>query len=348
MKNNRLNNIELLRIITMIMVLILHFFNFGGFLAQYNDNNINSIIVWTFESLSFVAVNCYVLISGYFLINSQFKKEKLFRLIIEVLFYSIIIYILMIVTQQIEFSFLSFSKSIFPILLGNYWFITCYVVLYILSPFLNKFIKSLSKHDYKSLIILLTAIFSIWATVIPNSETINYGGSYSISWFICLYLIAGYLRLYFDFTKIKNNRYLAIYLLCSIINVITYFLIPENPYIKNDFLYNYYSISMLVASISLFIFFINIKIENKLINKTIASFSSTTFGIYLIHENPNIRSFLWGIFNNITLEISENVVKLILSVFIVPILLFVIFAIIDKVRDFIFNIIYKITKKEFK
>lgn len=199
----RENNLELLRIISMLMVVTLHLLNFGGLLWKYTTPSGNAALIWLMESLCYVAVNCYVLISGYFLVKSQFKIEKLIKLILEVVFYSVFIYLIMVVFKQIEFSFWGLCKSFLPVFFGKYWFVTCYIVLYILFPYLNKLIYSLSKKEYQKLILLLTLMFSLWAVIVPNSQTINYGGGYSISWFICLYLFAGYIRLHFD---IKNLR----------------------------------------------------------------------------------------------------------------------------------------------
>lgn len=332
MKIKRLNNIELLRIISMLMVLILHYLSFGGFLSKYNDFSVNSMIVWLFESLSFVAVNCYVLICGYFSVNSKFKSEKLIKLFLEVFFYSFLIYISLVLLGKIDFSISMFLKSVFPVALGNYWFITCYVVLYILSPFLNKLITNLSKEEYKRLIFIIILVFSLWATFIPNSQTINYGGSYSISWFVCLYLISGYIRLHIDLKSIKKSLCMYIYLFCSCINVFAF-------YTKGDFLYNYYSITMLIRAISLFIFFLKIEISNKYLAQAISFISPATFGIYLIHENPNIRKFLWNIFTVPIFKLPSWL--LILYVLFIPVLLFILFGIIDKLRDFIFSLFYR-------
>lgn len=340
MKTKRLNNVELLRILSMLMVLTLHYLSFGGFLPKYTTFSFSSMAIWFFESLSFVAVNCYVLISGYFLIKSKFKLEKLFQLCLEVLFYSIFIYAIMIIFGKVNFSISSFAKSFLPVFLGNYWFVTCYVMLYVLSPFINKLILNLSKEEYKKLIGIILLAFSVWATFIPNNHTINYGGSYSISWFICLYLISGYIRLHLDLDSVNKYICLGLYLFCSLINTVTYFLIPTTNYIRNDFLYNYYSITMVIGAVSLFLYFLKFKINSDILNKVISFVSPTTFGIYLIHENPNIRNFLWSTFNISALKISGGGV-LIINIIFTPILLFICFCLIDKLREVIFNLFYK-------
>lgn len=337
----RLSNIELLRIISMLMIIMLHLLSFGGMLSTYNTFSLRSFFIWFIESLCFVAVNCYVIISGYFLTDSNFKFKKLFNIWIEVLFYSLIIYFILLFTNKISLGYKDLLKSFFPILLRNYWFVTVYFILYILSPFINKLINSLDKKQYSYLILVIFIVFSLWSTIIPPSDTINYGGSYSISWFICLYLIAGYLKRFYSDKKIRKSICISIYFITSLLNVIAYFGIKKLniKFVLPDFLYNYYSVTVVIAAISLFIFFKNIKIKNNFLKGAINFFAPTTFAIYLIHENPNIRAILWENFYFIT---SQPFIKMVIITIITPILLFIVFSLIDKLRLIIFNIIKKV------
>lgn len=337
----RLSNIELLRIISMLMIITLHLLSFGGLLNTYNSFSARAVCVWLVESLCFVAVNCYVLISGYFLVDSNFKFKKLFNIWIEVLFYSLLIYVALLLTNKVNFGYKAFLKSLFPIILRNYWFVTVYMVLYILSPFLNKLIHSLNKQQYFYLILIILVLFSLWSTIIPPADTINYGGSYSISWFICLYLISGYLKLFYSNKQINKSLCILVYLIASIINVVAYFVIKalNINLILPDFLYNYYSITVLISAISLFLFFKNLSIKSKFIDRTINFFAPATFAIYLIHENPNIRGVLWENFYFVS---NEPFIKMLFLIIIIPILLFVLFAVMDKIRVVLFNFIRKI------
>lgn len=337
----RLSNIELLRIISMLMIIVLHLLSFGGLLGTYNSFSVRAVCVWLAESLCFVAVNCYVIISGYFLVDSTFKFKKLFNIWIEVLFYSLIVYLGLLLANKIQFGYKAFLQSLFPILLRNYWFVTVYFVLYILSPFINKLINCLNKKQYSYLILVVFMIFSLWSTIIPPSNTINYGGSYSISWFICLYLIAGYLRKYYSNKKIKKSICISIYFITSLLNIIAYFGIKalNIKLILPDFLYNYYSITVVIGAISLFLFFKSLEIKHKFIDKVINFLAPTTFAIYLIHENPNVRDILWEKFHFVS---NEPFAKMIFLIVVIPISLFVILSLVDKLRLILFKVIAKI------
>lgn len=296
---NRNNGIELLRIVSMLMIITLHYLGHGGILINVKLFSFNYILAWSLEALAFVSVNCYVLISGYFLVDSKFKIRKMLKIWIEVLFYSIFIYILMLLIDNKNINIKNIVMSILPVLSKSYWFATTYIALYCLFPFLNILIKSMSKRELQILLALLVFMFSIWPNLMPFSKTLESGGGVGIAWFICLYFISAYVRLYFNL-NIKKRIYLISYFICSLLivlsKVILEYLAERISVLSKGttIFYQYNSVLVLVSSISLFMFFINIRIESKDLNKIILKFSSTTFGVYLIHDNNFIRNILWS------------------------------------------------------
>ena len=159
-KSKRLANIELLRIVAMLMVVMLHYLGKGELLPQMKfDMGIQGYIAWMLESLSVVAVNVYVLISGYFLVEGEFKAGKLGKIISQVLFYTILITVLAfsfgLVTKE-ELGVYNLIVQLFPFQLEQYWFMTSYLVLYILSPVLAAGVKVLSKK------LCIAGILSSW------------------------------------------------------------------------------------------------------------------------------------------------------------------------------------------
>lgn len=84
-------NIELLRIISMAMIVILHFLMHGKILAWSPFGSMEYAVYWNIEAFVFVAVNVFVLISGFFLCTIDFKCSRLIKIWCEVLFYSLIL-----------------------------------------------------------------------------------------------------------------------------------------------------------------------------------------------------------------------------------------------------------------
>lgn len=331
MKKEKKSSIELLRILSMIMILFLHIFNYTGLLYAVEKFTINYYLIWMLEALCFVAVNCYVLISGYFLVESKFSFNRILKIWIQTFFYSILI--TFVISYFKEISFTEVIKSFFPIITTRYWFVTVYITLLLISPFLNVLIKNISKKKYQLLLITNLIMFSV-IPIVPIPSGLLFGGGYGIAWFINLYLIAGYIKLYG--IKLKKYKCLCIYFLMSIITFFVKYILDfiEFYYFRTNLLYDYNCITVLIASIGLFLFFINSNITNNFINKIIFFVSPLTFGVYLIHENPIFRNTLWEKINIIA---YINSPILIIKVIAIVIILFIIFILIDFVRLLLFK-----------
>ena len=114
-KLERNSNIELLRIVLMFMVILLHFNNgtMGGAFNYVTDNTINSFILYLLESFSICAVNCFMIISGYFLaFNKTVKLSKIFDLLFVVILYRLFDYFLSIGLGYNDFSINEISETL--------------------------------------------------------------------------------------------------------------------------------------------------------------------------------------------------------------------------------------------
>ena len=86
-------NFELLRIVAMFMIISLHYLVKGWVATPFPfavKENPVAVFAWLVEAFCIVAVNCYVLISGYFLVESAWKPERVRSLLAQVLFYSLL------------------------------------------------------------------------------------------------------------------------------------------------------------------------------------------------------------------------------------------------------------------
>lgn len=290
---------ELLRIVAMIMIICWHYVSHGGAVPSTDFLSINYILAWLVKAFCVVAVNCYVLISGYYLIESKFKVKKIVKLWIQVAFYSITVFMILVIFGKSEFNILNVLRSIFPIINNNYWFVTAYFGLYLVFPFLNILIKSITKKQFQYLLTILSVLLVFITTFSPfGNDIIDPQKGYSFIWFVFLYFVAAYIRLYYVENK-KKSYYLCIYCICSLLTFLTNIIITSlstrfdvlTNYI--DIPYQYSPLLVIIASIMLFLFFKNLKIKNVKINKIIGIISSTTFGIYLIHDNNCLRYVLW-------------------------------------------------------
>lgn len=343
-KSKRLLNVEMLRILSMFLIVCNHFLGHGLCLQDYDVTDSNRFVLWFFRGVCYMGTNLFILISAYFQCKSNFKAKSILLLICQVLFYSVVLYLISILTGLTEFSYSSLVSVILPVLSSSYWFVTCYVGLYILAPFINKFITSMSRMSLKSLIVILFIFFSVIPNIFFNSTWLNWGGSSGIVWFIFLYLVAGYIRLYVDIESIKLKRLMPILLLfltlplitkVTIANISLYF---TGEVIGSSLFFVKNSVILLPMSVLFFIAFMKVKISGNLLEKLISFVASSIFAVYLISENLFIREFLW---HRCILWVENNPGSIVASVIVIPLLILLLCVLLDQIRKLIFSLIAK-------
>lgn len=322
----RMSNFEILRIICMILIVAHHFAWHSS--LSVNTPVVNKRIMDALVVGGKIAVNVYVLISGYFMIESKFKWEKVLRLFLQLLFYSVGIYLVLVLFKCVSFDLKSFRELFFPIYTYQYWFMSFFMLLYFLSPYLNKMLKNCNQKELL-LLILVLLIFQLDTTIAKLHFSVG-----NLVWFITLYIIAAYLRLYSN--KLFNNKYsMLVTLIISLVFIIYQYSFKGINY------WNMNKGISLICSLSLFLFFKNLDIKN---NKVINLISSATLGVYLIHDNGFIRPLLWNKWINVpSLALKDSL--WIYSILII-IGVYLICTLIELLRKYIEGIIIRIIKKK--
>ena len=344
-KNDRNSNVEILRIIAIILIIVSHFAT-HGFLLQ--DSSVpfsyNKILLNLFQFGGGIGVNLFVIISSWYMLNSKFTFKKLMKICGATWFYSIIIYLLFafVLTPETNLNNKTIIYTLFPILLKRNWFITDYILLMLFTPILNIIIKNIDQQTYKKLLI---GILTISCFIAGFIHQILPEISANLSWFIILYLLIGYIKNYVDlkFTKSTHNlRVSIIMILVCFLSVVIFNLLGYK--LNSGFLLNhaatfshYNNIIVLILSIELFLFFIKLPIFN---NSIINIVSSTTIGIYLIHDNSLMRPYIWKTIFNVQSFYYNRF--LVLYMIFAVLSVFIICSIIDIIRQ---NTIEKVWMK---
>ncbi|NMH70552.1 acyltransferase [Bacillus sp. RO3] len=284
----RLSNFESLRVLSMVMIVLLHFGTYGlpKVVSISELSQMNQFLFTFIKVLCIVGVNVYVLISGYFLCTSQFKMSKAFRVVRETFIFSVLIFAGMALLQRTDGSTAVLFKSVFPVYLSTYWFITVYMLLFLLSPYLNILINQLSKKEYGKLLVLLFMVNCVWQFFHPlGSFGVN--GGYSIVHFIFMYFVAGYLRHHGQrLASLNKLYYLSVYILVGAGTA----LVVQQAWDLPFKLLTYNSPVIVIMSAALFLFFSKLSFVSGPINAV----SGYVLGVYLIHEHPLIRQRLWS------------------------------------------------------
>lgn len=288
----RQSNIELLRIVAMIMIVAHHFAVHGGFTFAADTLSLNRFWLQFIQIGGKIGVDIFVLISGYFLIKSQSVKiNKIIRFWVQIFLCSFLCFLIFTIIGQGQFNIIALIKSIMPITFSEWWFASAYFILYLLSPYINKLLNILTKKQYRQLLLLLGICWCIFPTFTGRSLQ----GS-DLLWFIYLYAFAGYLRLFGFSSKLTSFKSL---LLATVITLVTFssavafdILGTKIPAFSNHatFFYGMQKLPIFMISVLMFAGFLRSKIGYK---KFVNTISAAMFGVYLIHDNWYVRQFLW-------------------------------------------------------
>lgn len=286
----RKSNFELLRIISMAMVVTLHVLGKTGALTRVDG--VDFYFAHLFESFSIGAVTLFVLITGYFSTSVKtIPVQKLKDLWLQMIFYSVGLTAIILLINPSAFSISGMIKTVFPVLSMMWWFVSAYLALMCLAPYINKLLMQLTKREFTVLVLVLVAIGFIWTTlsIIPGIEPIVKDGGYGIASVVMWYIFGAYLKLYSHEVKINKYWYLLGYISFSAIIFLS--IVVSNLVIGRPigFFYGYNNILVLGAAVSLFLFFERLDFTNVMINQV----AGLTLGVYLIHEHALIRQILY-------------------------------------------------------
>lgn len=294
-------NLELLRCIAMMMVIVLHYLGKGNLLINLEEAWLSpaEVTAWLLESFCIVAVNVYMFISGYFLCTSTFKPSRLIRLWLQVWMYSVAFGLIGAFTGVMEETAVDthfFLTLIFPVSMGHYWFMTAYIFLYILLPFLGMAVRKMTKRQLQIAVLLLLLTFSLTKSVLPVRLEMDVQG-YDCLWYICVFVAAAYVRRFGVPFLEKRGRGLALYLGCCMLIFCGTMLLRE-VYLRTGSLglmlrmcMEYNHILPFLAAAGLFGAFRRLKISGRFA-AFVCKIAPYTLGVYLLHENLGLR-YTW-------------------------------------------------------
>lgn len=333
MKKDRDSRFELLRIFAMLMIVMHHYVCHGNFDLTVSSQ-LNKVIVECAYWGGKVGINLFILITGYWMITSQWRVRKILELWGQIFFYSVAITVIFVCIGQVELSAGSVIKAIFPILFCRHNYTTTYMLLYILVPFINIFINSLKKKQLDTLIIILFVILSVMPTFMGiYAGWTNNANSYLL-WMIFVYIVGARIRL---FGK-KRNVKLCLSLAALSVGVIWGLTVLCG---ELRFIDTYYfaalvnGIPVFISSIIIFKVFDSITIGySKIINMV----AKSTLAVYLIHDDVYFRNYVWNNIFSGNGIINSGI--LIVNILLTTIIVFGCCILIDKVRLLTFHKMY--------
>jgi len=324
----RKSNIELLRVISMVFIVIHHIIvHILGLKTLETDSYDGEPILVVVNSLLVIGVNLFVLISGYFSI--KLKWENILNLFFTVFFY-----------VSLDFLFCKFfnvphsQKYISAFLLGhwtNYWFIQTYVILCLTSPILNRAINSMNNKEYVHNVALLVIANCFFGFVLGNNISTN---GYQYFHFVTLYFIGGLLHrsaVLFDNYPITRNYLAYGYgVICAMIGVLCYVLYKMGEQGQVWRIFSYNDPLIILSSVMFFYMFVKLRMSSNIVINAVAS---SVLAIYLCQEGIFGR-YIYASFDDLFGISWTSLTLYAIVIFSMPLA-------IDQIRKSIFNRICK-------
>ena len=341
-KNNRDSNMELLRIISMLLIMVLHA-DFSAIsvptIGQCRDSVSSSFFRFFIEGLAVVAVNVFVMLSGWYGIKPSFKKLGVF--LFQAFFLIFVIYLCFWgIGEGVRHSGGEWLAILF---FKQYWFIQCYIVLYLFSPVLNSFIANATRETYRFVILSMFIIQFVFGCLSYASIYGWFNDGYSPLTFCFLYLLAKYVKQYVVSIEHYSSAFYGIgwiltALVIALLGFLTVYVGLGNSFIM--FFYGYSSPFVILGALLLLLALSRIPIKNFIVNWI----ASSVFAVYIVHchecvFNPYYKSLIvkWFSSDFMTLFIAKTLVLIVV--------LFVFAIFVDKIRILIQNSISKLLRR---
>lgn len=300
MSVNRLANVDLLRIIAMFCIVVGHCIMYGVIGVDWTEKPIDvhcvgDMVAWGemygMFFLASIGVNCFVMLSGYLLAESGYRWKSVMKTWLATFAYSFGITLIFLMLGKASVGDL--LRSAAPVYFGQYWFMSMYIGLALVAPFLSKLVSVLSKRDYIIMLIVLS-VLNLRLFKFPYGEI--YGGPMSLVWFVYLFLVGAFVRKYRPFETFRHfgKCYFAFGILLAsaymILQLIQYKLdgrpLNYGGTFNNSFTF--------VTSLLIFLWAVYLRIPSGRFSRVVCSVGPLALGVYLVSEHPLLRHVIWN------------------------------------------------------
>lgn len=343
-QSGRNYGLDLLRMVSMFLIVNLHVLGQGGAMVRIAGNESTYYAAWFLETCAYCAVDCYGLLSGYVGVKGKPRLGRFLELWLQVFFYSAGITLVYYLAALQFLTGESFWQAVFPVCAKTYWYFSAYAGLFFLMPYLNRMVLALEERERKRLAAVLFFVFSV-ATAIPKAartDFLSLVGGYSFAWLLILYLFGACLGTC-TFRRWKLWKYGAAYLGLSAFSWI--FKILVENYTRSMYgeamfgrvFTGYAAPTMFLCAVCLLLLFEGLKIKGEWLCRLIKAASPLAFSVYIIHTHPLVwESLMKGAFSSYR---YLHWAALLPAVLLSAVLIYTVCSLIDLLRKKLFDIL---------
>ena len=293
----RQSNFELLRIVSMLMIVAYHLYIHGVYRigvvsfdthTWFLENTVNKFFSLLFIPGGEIGVGIFFMLTGYFLCEKD--SVHFSRVVIRAVFYSLISILISVAIIMYRGGAAPTSDFIgnllryvfFPVFEGNWWFASAYLFLLMLVPFLNVFLRGENR-----LIIVFICYLYVASVLIgaPHFDVIKAVFFYTMG-------------ALFKSRRLKHNSK-QIFLFVFLFFVIWLFIVFLNVGLllhHNKMMQKLlpFAISAFLVPAGVWLLFQIFSSMDIGYNEAVNKIASTTFGVYLLHDSKVVRHILWN------------------------------------------------------
>lgn len=311
----------------MLLIIAHHFVVNSGVLDKAYETPLsaNSIFLFLFGAWGKTGINCFMMITGYFMCKSNITLKKYLKLTCEVLFYNIVIALIFVITGYGSIKDIIKAFLLVRVIDSSHFF-ACFLMFYLLIPFLNILLNHVSRQQHRRLIEILAFLYIFLSTIPKFDVVMNY-----VSWFSTLYIIAAYIRFYPPQER-RWGLWTAAFFGMAVLSILI--CLKLGSVLGKQAAYRFVSDSntflAFAISVCSFMYFKELKIkQNRLINVI----GGSTFGVLCIHANSmTMINWLWGDFLDVSAKYQLPLVELMVFSIITVLGIFTVCTLIDQIR----------------
>lgn len=294
-KTTRGSNLELLRILCMLLIIGDHLTGQSG-IADYTTL-LSSFAFCLIGCGSRIACSVFVLIGGWFLCEQPYKTRRPLSLWLSLWLYTVPV-TLLCKLAGLDVSWGALRWAAFPASTRQLWFISDYLLLLLCVPLLNRLLRGLSRPAHRGLLAVLAVPLIVYPTLFGENGAVS-----DTAWmFLYEYLLIAYLRRWPDnrLARLLQHRAAALGLGLGLplLNTILRAVLETSGLTDGKaFQYMAYyrtalgALPNLLAALALFYLFKGLDLGCV---RWVNALAGTTLGVYILHQVPAFRGFLWN------------------------------------------------------
>ena len=157
--NDRMEGLDLLRVILSFWVIAIHVMHYGGLRTNSDPSGLGYYLLWFWAISMYSVINCFALVSGFVLYDQTPKYTRILRLFLTVAYHGIVITLLFRLFYPHAVTDRHWLWAFFPVSQEEFWYFSSYFGAFFFVPVLIRGIRSLPKRQAGMLVICSLIIF---------------------------------------------------------------------------------------------------------------------------------------------------------------------------------------------